>query len=140
MHQDATWYEVGLSPGDFVLAGDSAPPKKEAELLPSFGPCLLRPNGRMDQDVTWYGGRPRFTRHCVRWDPGPPLLKGHSPQFSANIRCGQTAGWTRMPLGVEVGLGAGDCVRWGPDYPQKKGHTTPPNFWSMFIVAKRLDG
>jgi len=25
------------------------------------------------------------------WDPAPPPLKGHSPQFSANVRCGQTA-------------------------------------------------
>jgi len=24
----------------------------------------LWPNGWMDQDATWYGGRPRFTRHC----------------------------------------------------------------------------
>ena len=25
-------------------------------------------------------------------DPAPPPLKGHSPQFSANVRCGQTDG------------------------------------------------
>jgi len=24
-----------------------------------FGPRLLWPNGWMDQDATWYGGRPR---------------------------------------------------------------------------------
>jgi len=24
-------------------------------------------------------------------DPAPPPLKGHSPQFSAHIRCGQMA-------------------------------------------------
>jgi len=35
------------------------------------------------------------------------------------------AGWTKMPLGVEVGLGPGDCVRWAPSYPQKKGHMHP---------------
>ena len=28
---------------------------------PIFSPYLLRPNGCMDQDVTWYGGRPRPT-------------------------------------------------------------------------------
>jgi len=38
-------------------------------------------------------------------DPAPSPLMGHSAQFSANVRCGQTAGWTKMPLGVEVGLG-----------------------------------
>jgi len=26
--------------------------------------------------------------------PAPPPLKGHSPPFSVNVRCGQTAGWT----------------------------------------------
>jgi len=35
---------------------------------------------------------------------------GHSPQFSAIVCCGQTAGWTKMPLGMEVGLGPGDFV------------------------------
>ena len=40
---------VGLSPGDFVLDGDPGPlPKKGAE-TPIFGPCLLRPNGYMEQ-------------------------------------------------------------------------------------------
>jgi len=27
------------------------------------------------------------------------------PQFSANVRCGQTVGSTKMPLGMEVGHG-----------------------------------
>jgi len=35
-------------------------------------------------------------------DPAPPPLKGHSPQFSANVRCGQMTGWTKMPLDVEL--------------------------------------
>ena len=43
-------------------------------------------------------------------DPAPPSLKGHSPQFSANVRCGQTAGWITMPLGTETNLGPGDVV------------------------------
>jgi len=34
-------------------------------------------------------------------DPAPPNLKGHSHQFSAIVRCGQMAGWTKMPLGME---------------------------------------
>jgi len=50
--------KVGLSPGDFVLDEDPAIPEKgwSPEF---FGPRLLWPNGCMDQDVTWYGGRPR---------------------------------------------------------------------------------
>ena len=31
------------------------------------GPCLLGPNGWMDQDAIWYGGKPRPRPHCVRW-------------------------------------------------------------------------
>jgi len=72
--------EVGLIPGDFVLDGDPAPPPKGAE-PPIFGPSLLCPNDCMNQDATLYGGRPRPTRHCVRWRPAPPPLKGHRPQI-----------------------------------------------------------
>jgi len=50
-------------------------PKKGAE-PPIFGPSLLWPNGCMDQDATWYGGRPRPTQHCVRCGPSYPLKKG----------------------------------------------------------------
>ena len=57
-------------------------------------------------------------------DPASPSLKGHTPQFSANVRCVNTAGWTKMPFGMEVGLGPADCVRWGPATPRKKAHPT----------------
>ena len=41
--------EVGLGPIDIVLDGDPAPlPQKGAE-SPIFGPCLLWPDGWMDQ-------------------------------------------------------------------------------------------
>jgi len=67
---------VGLSPRNFVL--DGYPPKRGAE-HPIFGPCLLRPNSCMDQDATWYGGRPRPRRHCVRWGNSSLPKKGRSP-------------------------------------------------------------
>ena len=35
----------------------------------------------------------------------------------ANVRCGQTAGWTKMPLGTEVGLGPGNYVFDGDPAP-----------------------
>jgi len=39
-------------------------------------------------------------------DPAPPTQKGGTdPQFSAHVYCGQTAGWIKMRLGMEVGLG-----------------------------------
>jgi len=55
--------EVGLGPGYIVLNGDTASPKKDNP--PIFGPCLLWPNGWVDQDATWYGGRPRARLYCV---------------------------------------------------------------------------
>ena len=54
-------------------------------------------------------------------DPALPLQKGHSPQFAAHVRCGQTAGWIKMPLSMEVGLGPGDFVLDGDPAPPKKG-------------------
>ena len=52
--------EVGFGPADLVLDGDTAPPEKKAQPTPNyFWPSLLQPNGYMDQDANWYGGRPR---------------------------------------------------------------------------------
>jgi len=52
--------DVGLIPSDFVLDGDPVPlPNKVAEPSPQiFGPCLLWPNGWVDQDATLHEGRP----------------------------------------------------------------------------------
>ena len=86
--------DIGLSSGDFVLGGDPAPTPKGTEPDPIFGPRLLWPNGCMDQDTTWYGGRPRPTRHCVRCGCSYPKKKGHThpTQFLAYVYCGQMAG------------------------------------------------
>ena len=48
-------------------------------------------------------------------------------------------GWTKLPLGMEVGLGLGDFVLNGDPAPPEKS-TASPGFWLMSIVAKRLDG
>jgi len=59
----------------------------------------------MYQDTTWYAGiRLSLGDIVLDGDPAPAPLKGHSPQFSANVRCGQTAGWTKMPLGMVADL------------------------------------
>jgi len=58
--------------------------------------CVLWPIGWMDQDATWYGGRPR-----PRGDRDPDSQKGNSPQFSAHVCSGQTAGWIKMTPGTE---------------------------------------
>ena len=52
---------------------------------------VLWPNGWMDQDETWQGGRPRPWSHCVRWRPSSPPVKGHNTQFLIHICCGQMA-------------------------------------------------
>jgi len=85
--------EVSLGPCDIVLDGTQLPQKGTQSLPPIFGTFLLWPNGRMDQDATWYGGRPLPRPHCVRWGLSsiPPRKQGHSsPHFSAHVYFGQT--------------------------------------------------
>jgi len=69
--------EVGLDTSDIVLDGNPAPPQqKRGGKAPNFRPmCILRPNGCVDQDATWYGGRPRLRPHCARWGPSSPPPK-----------------------------------------------------------------
>jgi len=70
----------------------------------------------------------------------PPKTGHSSHQFSAQVYCGQTARWIKMPLGRDVGLGTGDIVLDGdsaPPPPPQKGHSMPifgpclvwPNGW-----------
>ena len=40
----------------------------------------------------------------------PPPKKGVEPPFLAHVCCGKTAGWIKMALGMEVGLGPGHIV------------------------------
>jgi len=81
----------------------------------------------MDQDETWHAGRPRPGQIVLDGDPAPPSQKGHSPQFSAHVCSGQTAGWIKMPLGTEVDLGPGETTLFGdPAPPPKKGGGTAP--------------
>jgi len=79
--------DVGLNPGDFVLDGDPDPPSQKGGGAQIFGPCLLWPNGCMDQDETWRGGRyaELVMEVCLSHghivldgDPALPLPKGHN--------------------------------------------------------------
>ena len=67
-----------------------------------------------------------------------PLPKrGQSPQFSAHVYCGQTAGWIKLALGMEVGLGPGHIVLDGNPAPlPKKG---APQF-SAYFYCDQMDG
>ena len=81
----------------------------------------------MDQDATWYGGKLRPRRRCIRWGRSSPV-KRHSPQFSAHVYCGQTAGWMKTPLGTEVDLGQGHIVLDGVPAPPREEHCSTPLF------------
>ena len=81
--------------------------------------------------------------HIVLDGDPATLPKGHSPQFSADICCGQMAVWIKMPL---IGLGPGDCVRWGPRSPSQKGGGTPAGRRTVrsqiqlrYLVADRFE-
>jgi len=134
--------QVGLVPGHIVLDGHPAPPVPKGHSSPIFGPYLLWSNGWLDQDATWYGGRlGAATGHiALNGDPAPPK-KGHNPpQLLDHVCCGQRAGWIKMPVGMEVGIGQDHNVLYGGPSappPQKKG-AQPPIF-GRYIVANRLD-
>jgi len=67
-------------------------------------------------------------------DPAPPPPKGQSPQFAAHICCGQMAGWIKMALGTEVGLGPGHSVLDGNPAPlPKKG--VQPLIFGPFLLS-----
>jgi len=72
-------------------------------------------------------------------DPAPPPQNGAEPPIFGHVYCGQTAGWIKMLLGMDVGLDPGHIVLDGYSIPLKKGEIAP-NFRPMSIVAKRLDG
>jgi len=68
----------------------------------------------------------------------PIPQKEAEPPILAHVCCGQTAGWIKMALGVEVGLDPGDFVLDGDPAPSpEKGHTghSSPSFWPVSVVA-----
>ena len=54
-----------------------------------------------------------------------------------SVHYGQTVGWIRMLVGVEVGRGPGDVVLDGDPAPPTERGTAAPSFRPMSIVAKR---
>jgi len=67
--------------------------------------------------------------HVLDGDPAP-RKKGHSStKFSAHVYCGQTAGWSKMRLDMEVDLGPGDAVLDG--VPAPAARATAPSFRPM---------
>ena len=125
--------QLGLSPGDFMLDGDPVP-------LPSFRPISIAAK-RLDASrchLVWRYAHPRGL--CVRWRASPfPQEGGGAPQFSAHAHCGQTAGWIKMSLGTEVGLGQADIVLDRDPAPlQKKAAEPPPHSPPQQKIGPRL--
>ena len=125
---------------------DSAPnpAQKGTQQPPIFSPCILWPNCWMDQDTTWYRGRPQPRRHCARWGPSSPTERGTAaPTFwpMSTVAKWLDGSRIKMPLGTEVGLGVGpgDIVLNGPSSPHEKVHITStsgsgplwPNGWMV---------
>jgi len=85
---------------------------------------ILWPNGCVDQDETWHGGRPRPRPLCVRWGPSPPK-KGTAPNFRPmsvvpNGYMNQDVTWYGGRPRPRP-----HCVRWGPSSPTRKLHSSP---------------
>ena len=135
--------EVPVGPGDIVVDGEpSSPPQKKGGTVPpqfSAHVCCGRTNDRMDQNATWYGGRPRPRRHVLDWDPSSPHKGITADHITFRpMYCGQTTGWIKMPLGTEVGLGPERTVLDGDPAPQKGSQQPPPPLFGPCIGVKRL--
>jgi len=63
--------------------------------------------------------RPILSVHCLSVCPVQSVCR-----ISAHVYCGQTAGWIKTVLGMEVGLSPGDFVLDGdPDPSPKRGRS-----------------
>jgi len=58
----------------------------------------------------------------------PSQKRGTAAQFSAHVCCGQTAGWIKIRLGMEAGLGPRDIVLDEDPSPPRKGAQQRPLF------------
>jgi len=130
--------ELGLCRSDIVLDGNPVPPPQIGDRPQTFGPYLLWPKGSMDQDATWYGGRPRPRPHCARWGPSFPSPKGGtapSPIFGPCLLLPN--GWTDQYATWYEGRPwpRPHCYMVIQESPMQRG--THPYCRPMSIVAKR---
>jgi len=87
--QTAAWIkmplgmEVDLGLRDIVFDMNPATPRQKGytHSHPIFGPCLLWPNGWMDEDAAWYESRPRPRPHCTRRSPSSCERETVAPYF-----------------------------------------------------------
>ena len=124
--------DVSHGPGDIALDGDPAPlPKKGAQPLNLHFMSIVAK--RLDGcHLVWRQASAQVTLYQMGTHLPP---KGHSPQFSAHVFCGQTARQIKMLLGMKAGLkglGPGDIVLDGAQLsPPQKG--MPPIFGTCLL-------
>ena len=84
----------------------------------------------MDQDATWYEGRPRSRPHCVRWGPSSLAKQKRGAQPPPHNFWPMSVGWMNQDAtwygGKLIGLGPGYIVLDLDPVPQKEVH--PPIF------------
>jgi len=98
--------------------------------------CPWKVTQETDSNEIWRVSVDRgYTICCQIWPP--PQKGGEAPNFLAHVYCTLTAGWIKMTLGMEVGLGPGHIVLDRTQLPPQKGDRAP-NFRPNSIVAKRL--
>ena len=72
--------------------------------------------------------------------PDPLPKKGAEPpnqkKNSADVYCGQTAGWIKMVRGMEVGLGPGHIVQDGDPAPIPKKGGRAPQFSALVYCGQ----
>jgi len=79
--------EVGLRPGDVVLDGVAAPPKRGT--TPIFRFMSIVAKRLVYEDASWYGSRYRPKLHCIRQGLSSPAKGAQQPPlFSVHVYCG----------------------------------------------------
>jgi len=81
----------------------------------------------MDQDTSWYGGRPRPRPQCVGWGPSSThLKKGHNlPHFWPMFIVAKRLDGSRYHLDGGRPRPRPHCVTWRSTFPTPKTGTAP---------------
>jgi len=122
IHQYPTWYGGRPQPGQLCGRwGPNAPPRRGG--APNFRRMSIvvkRLHIRIKMSLGTEVGL--SLRDIVRRGPSSPPLKVHSPQFSANVRCGQTAGMDglRCDLVWRFSLAQATLCSMGTQLPPEK--------------------
>ena len=82
----------------------------------------------MHEDATWYEGRPRPRRHCVRWEPSFPPLKRHSPNFRPMSVVAKWLDGLRCHLVWRLASAQATVFDTDPATPRKRAHPPHPIF------------